>query len=81
MLGAVASSDAATDPAAPDVQSVIDEPPVLEDGSHAPGTTPEWAKKFRPPWWRGDKAAFESSVAAQRQASETPGSMDGGGGP
>jgi hypothetical protein len=52
--------------------------PLLDDGTVPAATAP---RGIRPPkWWRGDAAAFRSSVAAQREQAETPGSMEGGGG-
>jgi len=35
---------------------------------HVPGTAPAWIRK--PSWWKGDRAAFRSSVSAAEQLGE-----------
>jgi hypothetical protein len=42
--------------------------PRGKDGQHVPGTAPDHIPA--PSWWRGDRAAFRSSVAAGQQLGE-----------
>lgn len=53
---------------------VVDRPPERQpdrataQARHVPGTAPAW---IRPPsWWKGDRAAFNTSVAAAEQLGE-----------
>jgi len=57
---------------APDVP--VDETPAdeLPDEVQAVGRG-LGSSGFKPSWWKGDKAAFQSSVQAQREASDLPG--------
>jgi hypothetical protein len=59
---------------------VAEEPILLDDGTVAPATAPVGIKP--PKWWKGNQAAFDSSVTAMGQVANMPGSFgDGGGGP
>lgn len=59
---------------------VVEDPILLDDGSVAPATAPIGIKP--PKWWKGNQAAFDSTVIAQQQMGGAIGSFsEGGGGP
>jgi hypothetical protein len=42
--------------------------PEQQQAEHVPGTAPRWIKP--PDWWKGDRAAYRSSVKAADQLGE-----------